>query len=172
MIKLIGAAVILVSGTMIGWQIGRSYALRPVQLQAFLLALQTLESEIVYGATPLHRAFVKLGNRIGHAVGQIFLTAAERLLSGESQSTRECWQAALEKHWPETALRRQEKEVLLSLGHVLGHSDREDQQKHLRLAMSHLHSLEQEARQEQAKYEKMYKSLGFLGGLLVVILMM
>lgn len=171
MVKLAGALLILFSATMVGWQIGRYYAVRPVQLRTWLFALQMLETEIVYGSTPLHRAFVKIGHRIQPEIGRMFLTAAELLITGEGMSTQACWEAAIEKHWRETALRRQEKEVLLGLGHVLGGSDRDDQQKHLRLAVAHVRTLKEEAREEQLKYEKMYKSLGFLGGLLVVILM-
>jgi len=171
MVKLIGAVIILFSASMVGWQLGKYYAYRPLQLRALLLSLRLLETEIVYGVTPLHRAFVKIGHRLPSEIGQMFLTAAELLITKEGLSTQSCWQSGIEKHWTSTALRKDEKDVLTSLGFVLGNSDKEDQKKHLQLAITHLHSLEQEARAEQAKYEKMYKSLGFLSGLLVVILM-
>ncbi|MFM1653065.1 stage III sporulation protein SpoIIIAB [Brevibacillus sp. B_LB10_24] len=171
MVKVIGAAIIIFSASMVGWQIGKYYALRPIQIRGLLMALQMLETEIVYGATPLSRAFLQVGRRIQAEIGQIFTSAAEFLLTKEGLGTQECWQMALNRHLPSTALRKTEREVLAGLGHVLGSSDREDQQKHLRLAATHLRSLEEEARAEQHRYEKMYKSLGFLGGLLVVILM-
>ncbi|UFJ60334.1 stage III sporulation protein SpoIIIAB [Brevibacillus sedimenti] len=171
MVKLIGAVLILFSASMIGWQIGRNYAFRPVQLRALLVALQMLETEIVYGLTPLHRAFVKIGHRVPDEVGRLFLTAAELLITERAQTAEDALRQAIDAHWPQTALRRQERDVLSSLGQVLGSSDREDQQKHLRLAVTHLRGLEEEARVEQGRYEKMYKSLGFLCGLLVVILM-
>lgn len=171
MFKLIGAVMILFSASMVGWQISRSYASRPIQLRALLVALQMLETEIVYGLTPLSRAFVKVGNRVDAVVGRLFLQAAELLGSERAQSAEEALRQAMDRYWSQTALRKQEKDVLTSLALVLGSSDREDQQKHLRLAVTHLRGLEEEARAEQVKYEKMYKSLGFLGGLLIVILM-
>lgn len=171
MVKLIGAVIILFSASMVGWQIGKYYAFRPIQLRSLLLALQLLETEIVYGLTPLHRAFVKIGHRVSPVIGKIFLTAAEFLQQEESLTTQACLQAAVSRHWPATAMRKEERDVLINLGFVLGGSDRNDQQKHLRLAITHLRGLEEEARVDQSKYEKMYKSLGFLGGLLVVILM-
>ncbi|GED29562.1 MULTISPECIES: stage III sporulation protein SpoIIIAB [Brevibacillus] len=171
MVKLIGAVLILFSASMVGWQIGRYYAYRPIQLRALLVALQMLETEIVYGLTPLHRAFVKVGNRVNEEVGKMFVFAAELLVTEKAHSAEDSLRQAMSRHWSQTALRKQEGDVLASLSQVLGSSDREDQQKHLRLAVTHLRGLEEEARVEQAKYEKMYKSLGFLGGLLVVILM-
>jgi len=101
----------------------------------------------------------------------MFLLAAELLITEKALSAEEALRQAMGKLWTHTALRRQERDVLASLGQVLGSSDRADQEKHLRLAVTHLRGLEEEARAEQEKYEKMYKSLGFLGGLLVVILM-
>lgn len=171
MLKLIGAVLVLFSASMVGWQISGSYARRPVQLRALLVALQMLETEIVYGLTPLSRAFVKVGQRVDAAVGRLFSQAAELLQTEQAQSAEDALRQAMDRHWSQTSLKKQEKEVLLSLGLVLGSSDREDQEKHLRLAVTHLRGLEEEARLEQAKYERMYKSLGFLGGLLVVILM-
>ncbi|MDC0759995.1 stage III sporulation protein SpoIIIAB [Brevibacillus sp. AG] len=171
MVKLMGAVLILFSASMVGWQIGKYYANRPVQLRALLVALQMLETEIMFGMTPLQRAFVKVGHRVSEEVGKVFLLAAEFLQTEQAHSAEEALQQAMNRLWAQTALRRQEREVLESLGQVLGSSDREDQQKHLRLAVTHLRGLEEEARAEQEKYEKMYKSLGFLGGLLVVILM-
>lgn len=172
MVKLIGSIIILFSASMVGWHLGRYYALRPLQIRTFLIALQLLETEIFYGVTTLHKAFAKTGQRVSGEVGKIFTTAADLLVNDAEKSTRQCWQQAIEKHWSQTAMRKAEKEVLLSLGHVLGGSDRQDQQRHLRLAMTHLRGVEEEARLEQGKYEKMFKSLGFLGGLLVVILML
>ncbi|MCK9911332.1 hypothetical protein MXD81_19425, partial [Microbacteriaceae bacterium K1510] len=95
---------------------------------------------------PLQRAFVKIGYRVSPEVGKIFITAAEKLQTDEALSTQACLQAAIQRHWSSTALRKEEREVLTSLGFVLGSSDRVDQQKHLRLAITHLRGLEEEAR--------------------------
>lgn len=173
MLKLIGAAVILFSSSMVGWQLGRHFAARPLDIRTLITCLQMLETEIVYAATPLHRALAKIGERMRAGIGQIFLSAAELLVKeDEPQSTNESWRQAIEQNWSQTALRKTEKDILLTLGMVLGNSDRDDQQKHLRLAITHLQGLEEEARSDKERYEKMYKSLGFLGGLLVVILML
>jgi len=172
MVKLIGSIIILFSASMVGWHMGRYYALRPLQLRTLLIALQMLETEIVYGATTLHKAFIKIGYRVSGEVGKIFLSSADLLVAEDAEPTQVCWQKAIERHWSQSAMRKTEKDILLNLGFVLGSSDRQDQQKHLRLAMTHLRGVEEEARLEQGKYENMFKSLGFLGGLLVVILML
>ena len=59
---------------------------------------------------------------------------------------------------------------MLELSGVLGTSDRQDQIKHIALAVGQLKHEEAAARDDQVKYEKMSKSLGLLIGALIVIL--
>ena len=59
-------------------------------------------------------------------------------------------------------MKRSEKEALLELGQSLGVSDREDQMKHLQLAVRQLQHEEAEARDKQLKYEKLCRSRGAL----------
>jgi stage III sporulation protein AB len=56
-------------------------------------------------------------------------------------------------------------------GETLGRHDRMSQQKHIMLTLTHLEREEADAIQAQATYEKMTKSLGFLSGLLLIILL-
>ncbi|GAB7386820.1 stage III sporulation protein SpoIIIAB [Bacillaceae bacterium] len=171
MLKLIGALLIVFSTSAAGWQLSRSYADRPKQLRQLQIGLQHLETEIVYGSTPLHQALRRISRRLPGVVGELFCAAAVNLAGRDGASVRECWEDAVNKVWHKTALRQGDKEILLQFGHTLGLTDKEDQQKHVRLAMMNLHSEEEQARTEQRKYEKMCKSLGVLGGILVVILM-
>ena len=56
-------------------------------------------------------------------------------------------------------------------GETLGRHDRISQQKQIMLTLTHLEREEADAIQAQATYEKMVKSLGFLSGLLLIILL-
>jgi len=69
-------------------------------------------------------------------------------------------------------MREPERSAVIRLGDALGISDREDQIRHLRLAAALLQAEEAGARDEQARYGKMWRSLGFMAALLVVILML
>ena len=73
---------------------------------------------------------------------------------------------------PETALKKKEYEILRQFGETLGRHDLISQQKHIKLALTHLETEEAEANLAQAKNEKMVKSLGFLSGLLLILLLM
>lgn len=174
MIKLIGALCILFATTALGFAQAAQFAKRPQQIRVLIQALQRLETEIVYAFTPLPEALGRIGQSlftVEKTVAIFFKEASQLLEHRTGFSAQEIWQQSLEKHWSGTAFQQNEREIVLKLGDYLGLSDREDQTKHIRLAMDQLKLEEELAREEQQRYEKMWKSLGVLGGMFVVIVL-
>ncbi|GGF87011.1 stage III sporulation protein SpoIIIAB [Paenibacillus abyssi] len=171
MIKIIGAVLVLFAGTMIGFQQAAKFAARPRQLRQLAHALQRLETEIGYGYTPLPEALARAVFTIPEPVAGVFRNTASQLCDTKGLTFQECWEIAINEQWSMTAMKDNEKVVLLRLGSALGISDRDDQIKHIRLALLQLKSEEDAAREDQGRYEKMSKSLGILAAALIVILM-
>lgn len=171
MIKLLGAVLILFAGTMIGFQQAARFAERPRQLRQLAHALQRLETEIGYGHTPLPEALERTAEVSPAPLSELFRTAASGVWQSDEITFRESWEQAVNQQWPHTSMRAGEQAVMLRLGSTLGISDKEDQMKHLRLALLQLKAEEDAAKDDQGRYEKMWKSLGVLIAVLVVILM-
>lgn len=171
MLKLLGAILVVLAGTLIGFYQAARYANRPRQIRQLIQALQRLETEIGYGFTPLPDALLRISRQLAEPLASLFGKAAEQLEGDVRLTAQESWQRAVEEIWPKTAMNETERDAVRQLGFSLGISDRADQSKHLRLAMSQLQAEEQTARDEQSRYEKMWKSLGVLAGALIVILM-
>lgn len=171
MLKLIGAALVLFAGTMIGFAQAARFAERPRQIRHLIHALQRLETEIGYGQTPLPEALRRVSLAIPAPLSALFAAIADDLRSGSGVTVRESWESTFEGGWPSTAMRGGEREALMRLGATLGGSGKEDQLKHVRLAMLQLQTEEAAAREDQSKYEKLSRTLGVLGAALVVILM-
>jgi stage III sporulation protein AB len=157
---------------MIGFLQASRYAARPRQIRQLVHALQRLETEIGYGYTPLPEAVQRSALHLPEPAASLLSGVTERLSRADGLTFRECWEQAVNGHWPGTAMRGSEQAALIRLGSALGISDREDQIKHLRLAMQQLKAEEDAARDDQARYEKMWKSLGVLIAALVVILIL
>lgn len=172
MLKMIGAMLILLSGTFAGMYQAKLFASRPKQIRELILIFQRLLTEINYSYLPLADALQKLGSQASKPLGQLFLTAAEHLNSPKGYSANESFHYAIDKHWSQTAMKQPEKEVVLQLSLSLGTSDREEQTKHITLAIQQLQHEEINAREDQLKYEKMSRSLGLLVGALIVILIL
>lgn len=172
MIQFAGAMLVLFAGTMIGYLQAARYAARPRQIRQLAHALQRLETEIQYGQTPLPEALSRLSGIVPPPVSELFAEISEALSDRTGKTVRESWEKALEGGWSRTAMKQPEREALVRLGATLGASGRDDQLKHIRLAMLQLQAEEAAAREEQQRYEKMSRSLGVLGAALVVILML
>ncbi|MCG0277606.1 MAG: stage III sporulation protein AB [Thermanaeromonas sp.] len=166
-----GASLVILSCGFLGLILANIYQTRPVQLKSLISGLKLLETEIVYASTPLPQALGKVGGRLEGAVKLLFLQTATLLREEPGLPAAEAWEEGLKKLKEQSALHMQDLEILKTLGQGLGVSSREDQVKNLELAREHLKqqlALAEEAAQRQGK---MWRTLGFLLGITLVLLM-
>ncbi|MDO7788625.1 stage III sporulation protein SpoIIIAB [Desulforamulus aquiferis] len=171
MLKLLGAIIVVFSCTLIGLTVASAYSRRPGEIRALQNALQLLETEISYGATPLPDALASVSERCDTRVALLFNRAAQELMTMRGITAREAWEIALSEYYPKSALSRIDRSILLELGNSLGVSDREDQVKHLMLAKEQLKLEQTKAEDASIKNTKVYNYLGFLGGLTLVLIL-
>lgn len=171
MIKILGAIIILIATTWTGFEASRHFHERPRQLRLLKSALQSLEAEIMYGHTPLHEASRRLSTQMTAPLSHFFEIFAEKLTNTET-TVRDAWEESLKEIWKYTSLKKGEFEIMKQFGETLGRHDRASQQKQIQLTLLHLEREESDALMRQSQYEKMVKSLGFLSGLLIVILLL
>lgn len=169
--KLIGAILIIAATTWFGFEAAKKLSERPRQLRQLKVALQSLEAEIMYGHSSLSEACNHISKQFEKPLSLFFARFARRLSKGETL-VNSAWNESLDSIWNKTAFGQGEYEVLRQFGETLGQHDREYQQKHIRLTLIHLEREENDAIEKQGRYEKMVKNLGFLTGLLIVILLM
>ncbi|WP_078552918.1 stage III sporulation protein SpoIIIAB [Bacillus alkalicellulosilyticus] len=169
--KLLGAIIILIGSTWVGFEFAKRLSERPRQLRHLKVALQSLEAEIMYGMTPLAQASANLAKQLPKPMTYLFERFSYHLLN-HRDSVASAWEESLRETWHLTALLQSEFEIMKQFGTTLGQHDRANQQKQIRLTLAHLEREEGDARDKQNRYEKMIKSLGFLTGLLIIILML
>ncbi|WP_059103295.1 stage III sporulation protein SpoIIIAB [Shouchella shacheensis] len=168
--KWLGAVLIVLCATWIGFERARRLAERPRQLRQLKVALQSLEAEMLYGHTPLAKASDHIASQLSPPISGLFSRFAENLRAKEL-SAHDAWALSIQGTWSDTALGESEREVLSQFGATLGTTDRHQQQKQLLLTQTHLEREEDEAKELQKRYEQMAKTLGVLAGLLIVILL-
>lgn len=100
----------------------------------------------------------------------LFSRAAAELSSNTGITAARAWENSLAAYYRASALNGQDLVILRSLA-SLGISDRTDQVKHLHLAMEQIKSENARAEEEAARNVKLWSHLGFLGGLLVVLIL-
>ncbi len=170
MVKIAAIIMVIVSTTLMGFLLAGRYKQRVRELRIIYGALKHVETEIVYGLTPLPQAFYNISCRVEQPLQEVFSYMSEKF-SDHELSTVEIWQSSWMKYQDRMALKKGDYEILFQLGHSLGQSDKENQMKHIAIALTYLQTEEEGARQEQQKHEKMYQYLGFLTGVMIIILM-
>lgn len=169
--KLLGAILIMLAATVAGWHRARHFAERPRQIREMILGLQRLVTEISYGLTPLPEALKKAALPMSKPLREIFEQAAGAMQPASGLTARDSLHQAIHKSWGSTSMKNPERDTMLQLAYSLGLSDREDQLRHITLAVQQLKHEEATAQSEQMKYEKLSRNMGLLIGALIVILM-
>ena len=168
--KMIGALFIIVTSILLGLDHAHRLAERTKQIRLLKSALLGLEAEIMFGHAPLHEASRRIARQIPEPIGELFDSFADYLIQKEIRA-QEAWELSIKHVWKKTSLKRAEQDILLQFGKTLGKHDLEQQQKQIRLALTHLEREEREAEENQKAYGNLYRRLGLLAGLLVTLLL-
>lgn len=140
---------------------------RPLELRECSTALALLDTEIVWGATPLPEAFRILKERTDTPWQGFFAELQERLQRGEPASI--AWQETVLTRNAQFCLKPEDWQVIGDIGKGLGRSDRTEQHKQIELVQRQLISMKEQAETWSDKQAKMWSYLGFLGGIAGVL---
>jgi stage III sporulation protein AB len=173
-VKWLGALLILCAAYSLGNRQALKLRRRVAELEEFRLALRLLMAEIGYTATPLPKALDILAARLRRAEVGAFFRAVRRNLAVEGQvcDASEAWMEAACCSRRELALTEEDMAVLIRAGAGLGGLGRENQVRQLELVDAQLARLAEEAAKGCSDREKMWRYLGVLGGIAVVILLL
>lgn len=170
MIYLIAVPLIIGTTTLIGYTYSNRLQRRSITIRQIINGLQILESEIIFGRTPLQDAFYKISKQIPHPANLLFKETAELVqVHSDIRIALENALANLDHILP---MEVEEKSVVLQLSTSLGKFDADSQQLHIRNAIINLERIHLEATDNFTKYGKMARYLGMLSGLLIVILLL
>jgi len=167
---LIMGCVALIAGCgSLGLWLAHRIRLRPVELRECLMALALLDTEIVWGATPLPEAFCIVKERTDQPWQGFFAELQERLQRGESASS--AWKATIIQQSKHFCLKQEDWQVISDVGKGLGRSDSREQHKQLELVQRQLALIKDQAGIWSDKQAKMWSYLGFLCGIAGVLIL-
>lgn len=171
MMRWIGLGCLILAGTGWGWYAARRLTLCTAHVRALIHALGVLETEIGFGVSPLPEAFRRVSLVVPSPVSRLFGAVADRLTSqtAEGGAGERCM-TAMRDTWQETNLPTTAFASMKALSSMLGWTDRHEQCKHLRWVIAQLSVCEQQAHEQEVRYAPLFRKLGFLLSLLVVII--
>jgi stage III sporulation protein AB len=155
----------------LGVILARNLGRRQEILRELQVALQLLETEITYTATPLPEAFRRVADKTRLPTRLLFNAARHALVSTYGVTASEAWDAGVTGLLVSAPLEEEDLAVLRDFGQGLGQGDRADQVKKLELARAQLRKLEEVATENRLRQAKVWQVMGFLGGLTIILLL-
>jgi len=170
-IKIIGALIIITGTALIGFFMDKFEMYRMKDLENIKRALVFLKGEIDYMIASLPVAMEEVGSRVDSSIGKIFSHVGESMKNKRGYSAEKLWKESVELYKDRTYLSKEDIKNLLSLGTALGYLDKEMQKNNIDLLLVYLEDEIERLKVHRQKNGKLYKTLGFLGGILIVILL-
>ena len=171
MIKLLGCVMVLCASTGMGILAGEKKKARRKQLKELLLHLKVMYGEIEYGRTALPEVLEIVASRNQGDITDFFKMVAKELSKMQGEGFHTVWKRCMEAELSATSLEKKDRLWLEGLGENLGFLDQKMQLATITHYMMSLETAIEEAENEVKDKVKIYKLLGVLGGIFVVIVM-
>jgi len=166
-LKIIIYGFIFLSSSLIGILISKKYKNRVNELIEFKNALNIFKTKISYTYKPIPDIFIDISENTSSNISNVFKLAADKM---DILTAGEAWCIALKLE--ELNINEEDKVVLNNLGKLLGETDLNGQLNTIEMTSDFLDKQIKKAELLQDKNEKMYRTLGMIIGLSIVIILM
>lgn len=165
-IKFFTLFLIFGSTLSIGFIIAKKYSNRVKELKDMKNALNIFETKIRFTYESVPEIFAYISGQMDKTVSNIFQTSCEKM---KEKPAGQAWMESIDE--VDSNMNLEDKTILKSLGKLLGKTDAEGQISEIQLVNSFLDGQIDIAESERTKNEKMYKTLGGVIGLTIVIIL-
>lgn len=164
-IKFTILVFVFVASISIGRLIASKYTGRVKELKDMKNALNMFETKIKFTYASIPEIFADISRQIEGVVGMIFSLTCKNM---QDISAGDAWCNSIDDTY--TNMNNDDKVILKNLGKLLGKTDIDGQISEIKLVNEFLDNQIEVAEQERYKNEKMYKTLGGIIGLTLMII--
>ncbi len=166
--KWAGACLVILGAAGLGWQQAFLWKQRLSLLMDLRQLVYFLKGEIVYSHATLAEGLFQSGNKGGGSFGSLFQEAARRLNLRDGVPFSQIWMEEGEKlqYLP---LTKEDWEQFFLLGRNLGYLDLKMQERTLLLYLEQLDETIGFLKEHSRERQRLYMSLGVMGGLFLTI---
>lgn len=172
MIKLIGAVLVLVSAYAIGSLLALQVKEQENWLKDMKTSLLLLLGELEYRQLPLPEALEVTGKRHGGRLAAFFRVLSEELQKKDGFTMQEMWKRVAVPALKDSPLSKEQKEEFAELGLYFMESDRETRRNSLDFYLNRLEEDIISLRENGADKAYLCRTLGMLGGMFLLILVL
>ncbi|MEG3007023.1 MAG: stage III sporulation protein AB [Oscillospiraceae bacterium] len=167
MIKLVGALMAALTIALIGIDKTHKLALKVTHLEKLCSMLKYMADLIKNNLPTLDKILKEIGDNQYYKVIDFIPNAEKLIRSGES--FKESWKKSILES--EMQIDEADRNLIISLGEILGRFDGESQEKELLNVARLLNIRLDEAREKKRNFSPIYKTIGICGSLAVFILL-
>ena len=171
MLKLFAALIIIFGFAYGGMLLSLRYKKRVAQLEELIDALNFMEFDIDFKQLHLSDSIERIGKSCKGGLRDVFLYVFDHMSKEKCTDMEKVWRKAVDRFREELFLNAEDIEILLDFSKRLGFGSKEHEKNNIKLAMAKLSIALDEARNLSKKNSKMFRGLGFLVGLFVVIVL-
>ncbi len=170
MIKLTGMVLLIVSCGLLGLYKSLEFSERVNSLTNLKWCFLMIRGDIRYQSAPLPETFYRLSKKMEKRYGTIFCTLSEILRKKQGESFQTIWNEVWEQQEKQLFLQKEDIEVLKSFGESFGYLDREMQMNTLEYLLLQLEEQIKDAQIKKKEGQKLYQTLGVMGGFFLAII--
>lgn len=172
MIKTVGAVLVLISAYAIGSLLALQVKEQEKWLKDMKTALFLLMGELEYRQVPLPDALELIGRRHKGRLSEFFRVLSEELKKKDGFTLTELWHRLAVPALRDCPLTKEQKEEFSELGICFAESDRETRRNSLDFYLNRLEEDIIKLRKTGAEKAYLCRTLGMLGGIFLLILVL
>ncbi len=165
-IKIVIYSFIFLSSSLLGILFSKKYVNRVNELREFKNALNMFKTKIRYTYEPIPEIFTEISESINSNIGTVFKQAAEKM---NIYAAGEAWDLSLKID--DLNIDEEDRMVLRNLSKLLGKTDLEGQLNQIEMTSDFLDKQIRKAENQKDKSERMYRTLGMIAGMGIVIIL-
>lgn len=165
-LKIVIYTCIFLSSSAIGILVSKKYEGRVSELKEFKNALNMFKTKIKFTYEPIPEIFEEISKQINSNTGKIFKLASSNM---EVLAAGDAWNMAVDTNI--LSINEEDRSILKNLSKLLGQTDIDGQINQIELTSKFLDEQIVKAEKEKSKSEKMYRTLGMVIGLAIVIIL-
>ncbi len=173
MIMRLAASVTIMAGCgFLGIIFASALKKRVCRLEEFQNVIKQLEFDIEFSNIPIGESLKRIGGNLEGCMKSVLEYISTQLREQRCADMYSVWKKALERFRSELNLTDDDIKIILEFSKTLGCGDRTSEKNNIRAVLMRLKVAEEEARTQATSNAKMYRGLGFLTGIFIVIVLL
>lgn len=164
--KLIGSIMIILACTAIGFEKSQEMLRHLKELEELKKVMTLIRSEMQYTKVPFAEIFQKISKKTEGIYADWLTELAAELEKRGKGTFQEMWRNTIKEKFQESTLSKKELDELCHIGASLGYLETID------LYLEQLDYTIQNTKEETTSKKKLYQSMGVMGGVFLVIILL